>query len=73
MEEDHVWKVFAQIIMGLNECHHFKSGVIVHRDIKPENVFLDSQNNYKVHFFIRIHNKYKYKYKYKYLNLNINA
>ena len=48
IDEDVVWKVFSQIILALDECHHRKAGAILHRDIKPDNILLDNQNNVKV-------------------------
>jgi NIMA (never in mitosis gene a)-related kinase len=46
--EDVIWKIFTQIALALNECHHRKSGKILHRDLKPANIFLDAQNNIKL-------------------------
>ena len=43
--EDLVWKVFAQIVLALSECHNRK---ILHRDLKPANIFIDSNNNIKL-------------------------
>lgn len=43
--EDLVWKIFAQIISALSECHSRK---ILHRDLKPANIFIDSNNNVKL-------------------------
>jgi serine/threonine protein kinase len=35
--EDIIWKLFFQIILALDYCHHKK---IIHRDIKPANIFI---------------------------------
>eukprot|EP00164_Ancoracysta_twista_P027733 GFYU01054806.1.p1 GENE.GFYU01054806.1~~GFYU01054806.1.p1 ORF type:complete len:429 (+),score=165.12 GFYU01054806.1:78-1364(+) len=59
IDEDTVWKIFAQCLLALNECHNYtyhnpdgegqgKNSRIVHRDLKPSNVFLDSNNNIKI-------------------------
>jgi len=39
VEEDEIWKIFIDMVMGLNALH---KGKIVHRDIKCANVFLTS-------------------------------
>ena len=46
--EEHIWKIFTQIILALHEWHGRKAGKILHRDIKPGNLFLDSNNNIKL-------------------------
>lgn len=46
--EDHVWKMFSQIVEALHEWHGRKAGKILHRDIKPGNLFLDINNNIKL-------------------------
>jgi NIMA (never in mitosis gene a)-related kinase len=46
--EDVIWKIFMQMLMGLQACHNRKEGKIIHRDIKPANVFLDRNNNIKI-------------------------
>ncbi len=52
IDEEFVWKVFAQIVLALKECHQrSNNGVlqpILHRDIKPANVLLDSNMNIKM-------------------------
>lgn len=48
--EEFVWKICAQIISALKECHsRTKNGKsVLHRDLKPANVFLDSNENVKL-------------------------
>ena len=52
IDEQRIWKYFAQIIMALSACHRRKEkGIlkpILHRDIKPANVFLDRHGNVKM-------------------------
>lgn len=45
LDEDLVWKLFLQILLGLNHMHSKK---ILHRDIKTLNVFLDDGLNVKL-------------------------
>eukprot|EP00199_Chlamydomonas_sp_CCMP681_P000941 CAMPEP_0119104632 /NCGR_PEP_ID=MMETSP1180-20130426/2800_1 /TAXON_ID=3052 ORGANISM="Chlamydomonas cf sp, Strain CCMP681" /NCGR_SAMPLE_ID=MMETSP1180 /ASSEMBLY_ACC=CAM_ASM_000741 /LENGTH=504 /DNA_ID=CAMNT_0007089451 /DNA_START=36 /DNA_END=1546 /DNA_ORIENTATION=+ len=45
LPEDLIWKLFIQILMGLNHMHTRK---ILHRDIKTLNVFLDDDLNVKL-------------------------
>ncbi|KAG1671969.1 hypothetical protein FOA52_013341 [Chlamydomonas sp. UWO 241] len=45
LNEDLIWKLFIQILMGLNHMHSRK---ILHRDIKTLNVFLDDGLNVKL-------------------------
>ncbi len=45
LPEDLIWKLFIQILMGLNHMHERK---ILHRDIKTLNVFLDDGLNVKL-------------------------
>jgi len=40
-----IWKLFCQILLGLNHMHRKK---ILHRDIKTLNVFLDHNSNVKL-------------------------
>ncbi len=46
--EDVIWKIFMQIALALNECHHRPEGKVLHRDLKPGNIFLDGSNNVKL-------------------------
>lgn len=46
--EDVIWKIFMQILLGLQACHDRKEGKVIHRDIKPANIFLDKSNNIKI-------------------------
>lgn len=49
LEEDLIWKLFAQVTLALQECHRGRKGCsIVHRDLKPANIFLDKDNNAKL-------------------------
>lgn len=52
LEEDFVWKCFAQMVLALKECHRHREGdkvkPILHRDLKPGNIFLDSAQNIKI-------------------------
>ena len=45
LDEDTAWKLFCQILDGLNYIH--QQGT-VHRDLKPANIFLDSNYNVKI-------------------------
>eukprot|EP00798_Chlamydomonas_sp_ICE-L_P022983 gene22983-30171_t len=45
LDEDLIWKLFLQILLGLNHMHSKK---ILHRDIKTLNVFLDDGVNVKL-------------------------
>ncbi|KAI8318619.1 kinase-like protein [Martensiomyces pterosporus] len=45
VDEKECWRLFAQILEGLNHIHH--SGVI-HRDLKPVNAFLDGAADVKI-------------------------
>ena len=44
-EEEELWEIFLQCIMGLNHIH--KKGLI-HRDIKPTNIFIDENMKIKI-------------------------
>jgi len=46
--EDVIWKIFMQIALALNECHHRPEGKVLHRDLKPGNIFLDANSNVKL-------------------------
>lgn len=54
LEESLIWKVFAQCLVALKDCHRHTEGPhndlkpILHRDIKPANILLDSDNNIKL-------------------------
>lgn len=52
IEEDFILKVFAQLVLALQECHiqrkKLGQGKVLHRDLKPANVFLDESNNVKL-------------------------
>lgn len=52
LEESLIWKVFAQCLLALRECHrHVENGdlkPIIHRDLKPANILLDTSNNIKI-------------------------
>lgn len=45
VDEDEVWRLFRQVVEGLDHIH--QQGV-VHRDLKPANIFLDKQDNVKI-------------------------
>jgi len=44
-DEDEIWRIFRQIVEGLNHIH---SQGIIHRDLKPGNIFLDSLGMVKI-------------------------
>ncbi len=46
--EDVIWKIFAQIVKALYECHNNKEGKILHRDLKPSNIFLTREHKVKL-------------------------
>ena len=52
VDERLIWKVLAQCILALKDCHrHEENGKgkpILHRDIKPANILLDSNHNVKI-------------------------
>jgi len=45
MKEDDIWRIFFDMIMGLQTLHSKK---IVHRDIKCANVFLTKEGRAKL-------------------------
>ena len=51
IDEEVVWKIFTQIVLALDECHHRKGGVVLHRDVKPDNILLDKDSNVKLSDF----------------------
>lgn len=54
IEEKFIWKVFAQIVLALKECHRRgqngdpNTKPIIHRDLKPANILLDNDHNVKI-------------------------
>ena len=44
---ERVWRMFREIIEGLAHIH--QQGII-HRDLKPVNIFLDSNDQVRMHF-----------------------
>lgn len=52
IEESFIWKIFAQSLLALKECHRrVENGEmkpILHRDLKPANILLDSAQNIKM-------------------------
>ena len=46
MNEDALWQIFVQLVMGLRYIHEV-SGV-VHRDLTPNNIMLDEIRNVKI-------------------------
>lgn len=52
IEEAFIWKIFAQVVLALKECHRrVENGEckpILHRDLKPANILLDSDQNIKM-------------------------
>ncbi len=52
IEEKFIWKIFAQSILALKECHRRQENgdykPILHRDLKPANILLDSEQNIKM-------------------------
>ena len=45
LNENFIWKVFIQIVIGLGELHKMN---ILHRDIKTSNIFLTKNNDVKI-------------------------
>lgn len=48
IDEELIWKIFAQILLALHYCHNKKPNPILHRDIKPANVFIGQNSNVKL-------------------------
>lgn len=52
VDEYFVWKIMAQCVLALKECHRrIENGVkkpILHRDLKPANILLDVERNVKI-------------------------
>lgn len=44
-ENDEIWRLFRQILEGLNHIHTLN---VVHRDLKPENIFIDAASNVRI-------------------------
>eukprot|EP01036_Dinobryon_divergens_P034506 gene34506-44592_t len=49
LDESFIWKVFAQSVLALKECHR-RNPVrpVLHRDIKPANILMDASHNIKI-------------------------
>lgn len=45
LDDDERWRLFRQILEGLNNIHH--QGII-HRDLKPSNIFISRDGNVKI-------------------------
>jgi serine/threonine protein kinase len=52
VDEKFVWKIFAQSVIALKECHRRQENgemkPILHRDLKPANILLDELQNIKM-------------------------
>lgn len=52
IDEGFIWKIFAQVVLALKECHRRVEGgeckPILHRDLKPANILLDADQNIKM-------------------------
>ena len=52
LEESIIWKIVAQLVIALNDCHNRENKgecrPILHRDIKPANILLDDSKNIKL-------------------------
>ena len=52
VDEYYVWKIMAQCVLALKECHRREeNGIkkpILHRDLKPANILLDVERNVKI-------------------------
>lgn len=45
MKEEHIWKFFIQMCVGLRDIHHKR---VLHRDIKAQNIFLTQDENIRI-------------------------
>lgn len=52
MSEDHIWRVFIQLILALRYLHKEKG--IVHRDLTANNIMLDDEHRVKISQFISV-------------------
>lgn len=52
VEEKLIWKIFAQAVLALKDCHRRQENgetkPILHRDLKPANILLDADQNIKM-------------------------
>lgn len=53
LDEAFLWKVLAQCVIALRECHrrvdeNGESRPVLHRDLKPANILLDANQNIKM-------------------------
>lgn len=43
-----IWRMFAQMLWAVQDCHTKSHGAVLHRDLKPANIFLDRYGNVKI-------------------------
>jgi serine/threonine protein kinase len=43
-----IWRMFAQMLWAVQDCHTKSHGAVLHRDLKPANIFLDRNGNVKI-------------------------